>query len=48
MTGLENRKNTALENYKEAKKTYLKDRTNENWISFCNAKTECMRLGVRI
>lgn len=38
----------ALENYKNAKKAYLENRTNENWIAFCNAKTLCMRLGVRI
>ena len=41
-------KETALNTYKEAKKAYLENRTNENWIAFCNAKTNCMRLGVRI
>lgn len=41
-------KETALNNYKEAKKAYLENRTNENWIAFCEAKTNCMRLGVRI
>ena len=38
----------ALKNYKEAKAEYLKNMTNKNWIAFCNAKTNCMRLGVRI
>lgn len=41
-------KETALNNYKEAKKNYLENRTNENWIAFCDAKTNCMRLGIRI
>lgn len=41
-------KEEALNNYKEAKKAYLENRTNENWITFCSAKTNCMRLGVRI
>lgn len=38
----------ALEIYKEAKKAYFENRTNENWITFCNAKRNCMLLGVRI
>ena len=38
----------ALNKYKEAKKAYLEDMTNENWIAFCEAKRTCMRLGVRI
>ena len=41
-------KEKALQIYKEAKKEYLENRTNENWISFCDAKTNCMRLGARI
>lgn len=41
-------KEKALNTYKEAKRTYLENRTNENWIAFCNAKNICMRLGVRI
>jgi hypothetical protein len=41
-------KDEALANYKKAKKNYLNDRTYESWITFCNAKTACMRLGVRI
>lgn len=41
-------KEEALRNYKEAKKAYIENRTNENWIKFCEAKSNCMRLGVRI
>lgn len=41
-------KEEALNNYKEAKKEYLENRTNENWVAFCEAKTNCMRLGIRI
>ena len=41
-------KEEVLKIYKEAKKKYLEDMSNENWIEFCNAKVECMRLGVRI
>ena len=41
-------KETALNNYKEAKKNYLENKTNENWIAFCNAKSTCMKLGVII
>lgn len=41
-------KEKALKNYKEAKENYLKNRTNQNWIKFCDAKRNCMLLGVRI
>ena len=41
-------KEEALANYKQAKKNYLDNNTYENWIIFCNARTICMRLGVRI
>ena len=41
-------KNDALMNYKEAKSNYLNNGSNENWIMFCNAKRECMLLGIRI
>ena len=41
-------KEIALREYKEAKKKYLENMTNENWKKFCNAKTNCMRLGARI
>lgn len=45
---LQERKTSALNTYKETKKAYLEERTDENWKSFCNAKADCMRLGVRI
>ena len=41
-------KEEALRIYKEAKEKYLSDMTNKNWIEFCNAKSTCMKLGVRI
>ena len=41
-------KEEALRIYKEAKEKYLEDMTDENWIEFCDAKTNCMRLGIRI
>ena len=41
-------KETALREYKEAKKNYLENMTNDNWVKFCDAKTTCMKLGIRI
>ncbi len=41
-------KEVALKVYKDCKEQYLKDQTAENWKKFCEAKTNCMRLGVRI
>lgn len=41
-------KNKALDNYKEAKENYLTNRTDENWKKFCEAKRNCMLLGIRI
>ena len=41
-------KETALREYKEAKKNYLENMTNDNWVKFCDAKTNCMKLGIRI
>lgn len=38
----------ALREYKIRKEAYLREMTNENWIKFCDAKTNCMRLGIRI
>lgn len=38
----------AKEAYKAAKESYFKNRTTENWIKFCDAKKECMLLGIRI
>lgn len=34
--------------YKAARENYLNNRTNENWIEFCNVKRNCMLLGVII
>lgn len=48
MGNLIEKKNEALETYKEAKKNYLENRNNENWERFCDAKRNCMLLGVRI
>ena len=41
-------KEETLKIYKEAKKKYLEDMTNENWVEFCKVRVDCMRLGVRI
>lgn len=38
----------ALNNYKACKQQYLNDMSNENWIKFCDAKSVCMRLGIRL
>lgn len=45
---LRTEKADALEIYKLAKNEYLKNRTDENWKKFCDAKMICMRLGCRI
>ena len=45
---MKNDKETALKNYKEAKKSYLENMTNDNWKAFCVAKRNCMLLGIRI
>lgn len=45
---LEARKTKALEEYKKARENHMKNATNENWIAFCNAKRNCMLLGVRV
>lgn len=39
---------TALNNYKNAKVEYLNNPTKKNWIAFCDCKRECMRLGIRL
>lgn len=39
---------TVIKAYKEAKEMYLKNRTDENWKKYCDAKRNCMLLGVRI
>lgn len=48
MSKLEESKKKALENYKKAKQAYIDNMSSENWIAYCDTKTECMRLGVRI
>lgn len=45
---LEQKKTEALKRYKKAKEIYLNNMSKENWIKFCDAKADCMRLGVRI
>lgn len=45
---LNSRKMEAIEAYKEAKRAYKEDMSDENWIRFCNAKRACMLLGCRI
>ena len=45
---LEAQKIEALETYKNAKKRYLETLSQSDWIAFCNAKRNCMLLGVRI
>lgn len=45
---MEARKNEAKRNYIEARNNYFENRTNENWIAFCDAKILCRRLGVLI
>lgn len=35
-----------LKQYKTAKENYLNNRTQENWIKYCNAKRNCMLLGI--
>lgn len=45
---LQQEKTDALNAYKTAKATYLKDPNYANWLTFCDTKSICMRLGVRI
>ena len=48
MMTLKEKKETALKDYKVARKNYLENMSNDNWIKFCDAKTNCMKLGIRI
>lgn len=48
MINLQESKKSALQAYKEAKNNYLQNTTPENWKTFCDAKMNCMRLGVII
>lgn len=45
---LEEKKKEALEKYKETRKKYLDQGTNETWKEFCEAKRLCRLLGVII
>lgn len=45
---LNERKNEALKNYKEAKKCYFETLDKKDWMKFCECKRICMLLGVRI
>lgn len=45
---IEERKTEARRNYKARRETWKQDPTTDNWRRFCNAKRECMMLGVRI
>ena len=38
----------AKKKYIEARNNYMANRTNENWIAFCDAKRACMLLGIII
>ena len=41
-------KEQALREYKEAREQVLADYNENTWKAFCEAKLNCMRLGVRI
>jgi hypothetical protein len=45
---LEKDKKQALADYNKAREEYLKNRSNGNWVRFCDAKRNCMMLGVLI
>lgn len=45
---LNERKAEAKANYTEKRETWKNNPTNDNWRQFCNAKRDCMLLGVRI
>lgn len=45
---LTDQKAKALETYKAAKVNYLENMSEENWKRFCEAKRNCMMLGIRI
>lgn len=48
MKTLEEKKQIARNEYKETRKAYLADMSKENWLRFCEAQNNCMRLGVLI
>lgn len=45
---LEDRKAEAKAVYMKARANYIADMSPENWLTLCEAKCTCMRLGVRI
>jgi hypothetical protein len=45
---LEDRKGAAKAVYMKARANYIADMSSENWLTLCEAKRTCMRLGVRI
>ena len=45
---LEDRKAAAKAVYMKARTNYISDMSPENWLTLCEAKRTCMRLGVRI
>lgn len=45
---LKEQKQKALEELKKARKAYLENNSKENWIAFCDARRNCMLLGVII
>ena len=48
MKKIEQKKKDAKQTYKEAKKAYLENMSNENCKTFCDTKKACMILGVII
>ena len=44
---LNEQKARAMETYKAAKAKYMESMSKEDWKTFCDAKTVCMKLGVR-
>ena len=48
MMNLQESKKNTVQADKEAKNNYLQNMTPENWRAFCDAKINCMKLGVII
>lgn len=48
METLNQKKEAAWSEFKEARKAYLADMSEENWLRFCETKNNCMLLGVLI
>lgn len=45
---LQERKNIILQEYKKALDEYNRNRSQENWIKYCDAKNKCMMMGIII